>query len=225
MITINLGRRELGKTTLSFSMISKLRYQIILDPRHQFTGPVCKPIAGDIYDKLERGERVLIHPGKNLQDITNRLADIVRDWVEANPTAQVGVLLDECGLLDLSEWEYLFRCLPRHSVYFVLTTHRPVDIPTFLRGISDTFCLFRATQDIDLVWIEKHCGRGVSDQVRLLKSREFIVWDDALGTSRKVTNPSTWFVDFKQGSAADLGRVELIEVGTLEDSRPRDLLS
>jgi hypothetical protein len=103
--------------------------------------------------------------------------------IETNDkTRTLAVVIDESSLItDLSDWSYVFRGSPRERTTIILTTHRPQDVPTFVRALADYWCIFRITQEHDLDVVRKRCGDRVAELVTGLAPFEFVSWDDARG--------------------------------------------
>lgn len=211
MIVTCLGRRELGKTTLAWFMAQRSDRVIALDPRAMF--PTADPIgdlpgdAGELWRRLQDPDDkspIVVQPADDLPGTVNALARIVREWCQ-NDAGTLAVILDECGLLDLRAWDWVFRCSPRDRITVILTAHRPRDISTTVRALADTWCIFRTTQPHDLDALADRCGDDVVLRVRALAPREFVCWDDARGQLSLYRDPSMWFVPLAQtrGAFAD----------------------
>lgn len=204
MITIVLGRREVGKSTLAYHLVRSSRPAVVLDPRLMFA--TDDPI-GDLPDDLDGLDDALgpqsiaiIQPNDDLAGTTRELAVWIRDWCRDHPGREtLSILLDECALLDLAtpEWDWVFRCAPRDRVAIVLTAHRPRDLSTNIRAIADYWCIFRTTQEHDLKVIEERCGVDFVEDVRDLSPREFMVWDDTRAVKTRRDNPAAWFVPIR----------------------------
>jgi len=200
MITVCIGRRELGKSTLGYYMVQKISPRVIFDPRAQFQGNIQTTVDPDaLLTMLDNNQEVIIQP-LHLEDDTQALAEVLQQWLSEDKTRRLGVLIDEVGLLDLSAWDWLFRCSERGLVQFVLTFHRPVDLHTDMRAIMDTLCLFRMTMPNDLDVIENMCGAAVRDQVETLQEFEFIVFDAARGEVKRTfrkQDRASWYVPLR----------------------------
>ncbi len=207
MIVICVGRRELGKSTLALYFLRQLQTRVIADPRHQFSTdqPIRDLTTADerlLWDRMDAGLETVWRPESDLMDKIDAspLAVALKDWVQQTPEPiSLGVLLDECALLDLSAWGWMFKCVKRNQVYTILTAHRPVDIAPAIRSIADFWCVFKTTQESDLELIEEKCGTEFVERVKLLGPHEFLLWDEGRAEFTPYTRdtsrgPSSWFV-------------------------------
>jgi len=205
MIDIAIGRRELGKTTLAKYLADQSSPRLIIDPRADWPREhAVKDVdEDDIYDRLARGEDVIVQPADINPDSSTQkprcasidaLARVVEDYLETKPTAgrPIVILFDEAGLYSLASWSYVFRCSPRQTTSIILTAHQPKDIETFVRALSDRVCIFRTIQPHDLKAIQEFCGDDVVEIVRDLQPRQFLAWNNATGESRVYKNAAAW---------------------------------
>jgi hypothetical protein len=218
MITLCLGRRELGKTTLADYFTKARRPRLILDPRAQFdpdaSDVLCRDVTKDgdaILDGLGTGRTVIVQPVRPLQAHVDALGVIVESYLLDDKTRELSILFDEARLYKLEEWDWVLRCAPRKLTTFVFTAHRPKDINTDIRALADMLCLFQMTQQHDLVVIEERCGPEVAAKLTSLQSRQFVSWDDVKAISRVHLNPATW----GPGSREELAGVPLERRGLL----------
>jgi hypothetical protein len=221
---INLGRRELGKSTLALFMARRVGRVIIVDPRHLYglTADPVRDLPGDIQaledQWTDRQEVIVVQPSDNLPETMATLAEWLRAQL-TDPRIKVAVILDEAALLDLAAWGYLFRCAPRDRLVVILTAHRPKDIPTTVRALSDVWCLFRMTQEHDLEVVIERCGPDVARIVQTLRPYEFVAWDDARGREVIYRDPSQWNTDMGRRST---GVVEVEPLNSLiGESEPK----
>jgi hypothetical protein len=207
MIVLNVGRRELGKSTLALYLARKSKRVVILDPRLMF--PTTDPIGdlpgdgSELFTRLRDHDReIVIQPENDLQGTTDALARMLRDWLMTAPAdTSLAVVLDECGLLDLRSWDWMFRCSPRESVYLILTAHQPKDFSTTVRALADWWCVFRMTQATDLEVIEDRCGDTFAAQVGKLAPYQFALWDDTKAEMHVYLKPDVWKVPMKRAGS------------------------
>lgn len=204
MIYLSIGRRELGKTTLSFSMAKRASRSVALDPRFLLPDAADEPI-GDLTIETERDRLwrrietgpypIVVQPSDDLIGTSEELAKFVRDYTTIFPQEQLAVVLDEASLLDLNtrRWQWVTRCSPRDRIDVIVTAHRPRDIHTNVRALADVWCIFRITQQHDLDVIADRCAEHVADRVARLKPREFVMWDDARGEAVEYLDPRVWY--------------------------------
>jgi len=223
VIWLVLGRRQLGKTTLAYSMALKCANRIILDPRGLIRGTGGVRVGqraqfDQAIEMLHAKElrEIIVTPEGDLDRMFSATAVAVKAWNRDHATSarddkRLMWLIDEARFFDKSlakseAFKFLLRASERDLVHIVLTAHRPADIPTDVRAISDHWIMFRTTQEHDLKVIDDRCGPKVRDLVANLNPHEFVQWDDAGGTVRAFREPARWFVALDQGHGqAQLG--------------------
>jgi hypothetical protein len=224
MIYLALGRRQLGKTTLAYSMALKCPARVILDPRaliHSSGVRVHSTQTLDFaIDQLADGTiaEILVTPDENVQALFDHTAQHVKRWAQdfqhqSRTSRRLMLLVDEARFFDLrasSAFEYVLRAAPPDLVNVMITAHRPADIPTDIRAISDHWLLFRCTQEHDLKVIGDRCGEHVREKVSRLLPHQFIDWDDATATSHVYTNPLRWYVPLRSKNAPSSEESEIL---------------
>jgi len=221
VIYLYLGRRKLGKTTLALSMARKCPYRVMLDPRGLIHSgaPRVSDVDGvasafdamsndDEHDETRRVREVLVTPEHDVQLVFDYTSREVKQWSKDwhDPEHRLMYVVDEArffDLLDSPAFEYVMRAAPPELIHIAITAHRPVDIPTDVRAISDHWMLFRCTQEHDLKVIEERCGWAVRQEVSQLNPHEFVHWDDAIGTYRVYRDPAAWYVPLSVRSMPD----------------------
>jgi hypothetical protein len=212
VITLVIGRRELGKSTLSMWMATRRPYSVLLDPRHLFESP--SPVGDltaigmeDLEDRMEQPApvSVVVQPDDYPDRASEELAKFTRRWT-IDRSEQLSVVLDESAqgegqLYSLDYWGWHLRCHPRHQLDLILNAHRPKDIPTTWRSLADNWCVFRTTQEHDLEVLEARCGTRFVEAVSKLLPRHFAVWNDAKSEWSLRTNPAAWYVPLRDQSA------------------------
>ncbi len=201
MIYLDVGRREQGKTTLAWSMIQKTRIRLVFDPRGMIGGDGRCETEHDVSNRMN-----LIQQGKADQLIYTPAEDVGRGFevfarrmrkAAAECPYDLGILIDEAAFVDTDRAEdllWVLRCASRQRVHIVFTAHRPSDISTKVRAIADYWLLFPMRQEHDLRVIDERCGDHVVRIVQKLKAREFVMWDDTLGTFTVHKQPERWYV-------------------------------
>lgn len=223
MIYYNVGRREVGKTTLARYLVRQQDSRIVFDPRGHFPGARVNDDTELIaaFDRLHdsgAGE-IIITPDRNVQAMFETTAREVKRWIQLGRT--VAFVVDECSLVDLKpnstadEFDWIIRLCPRRQAIVVMTAHRPVDVPTGVRAIADYWLMFQMTLEHDLDVIEKRCGKVVREEVLKLKPFEFVVWDDAKGTYTINRNKTSWHMPLTEHSAG-----HVIAAPTIDGDRP-----
>jgi hypothetical protein len=205
MIALCIGRKEQGKTTLGYHLSRKFPTRIIYDPReHFFTSPVVLTGAGGLYEALDSESEIIIKPEEFYPENFALVCEQLREWIRDNREEQFSFLVDESYDVKTPDFmppalDWLMRKTKRSQTRIIFTAHRPVDVATDIRALSDNWFLFQMTQEHDLRIITERCGSEVAEAVQVLKQREFINWDDSLGTWKKYTDSSAWYVSLGEG--------------------------
>lgn len=198
MITLVIGRRVQGKTTLAYRMASRQPTVVIFDPRGTFE--IDKRSEGlTLYEQLDSLPRVVVHPHGNVPMAFAEFCETLKDWIQDNPSEPLALLVDEARFIDTPSeippaCDHIIRFSDTALVQIYFTAHRPSDIAVDIRAIADFWCVFRSTQEHDLKVIAERCGSEVADQVRTLGSREFIVWNDGQAKAHVNRTPSGWYM-------------------------------
>jgi hypothetical protein len=198
MITLVIGRREQGKTTLAYCEAKRQPTVIIFDPRGTFTDEK-EGDGRDLYTRLNEDSRIVVHPQGSVIESFNDMCETVKDWIRDNPDEPIALLVDEARFIDTPSevppaLDYIIRFFGTKNVHVILTMHRPVDVAVDIRAIADVWCMFRTTQEHDLKVIAEHCGGDVADRVATLGAREFVAWNDAKAEVYVNTRPGSWYV-------------------------------
>lgn len=224
-LLITVGRRRLGKTTLNYSMSRRCTYRFIIDPRGQLDAPNAVRVRTpeELHATIEAfliaieeeriagaghvGFEILITPAKGqTQSLFDYTAICVEDFMGRQPHGTTTVLsIDEAqffNLKDSQSFEYIVRASPPHA-HVMVAAHRPADIPTDVRALSDTWLMFRTTQEHDLKVIGERCGPGVQRRVQLIEPRQFIEWDDGAAVAREHLDPRVWYVPLITATAPE----------------------
>lgn len=211
MIGLCIGRKEQGKTTLGYHLVHNLPTRVIVDPReHFFTGGKEVTDASNLYSLLDTQAEIIVKPEDNYPEHFEFVCDRLRAWVRDNRSEKFALLVDEA--YDVKTFEYmppaldwLMRKTKRDQVRIIFTAHRPVDIATDIRALSDNWFIFQSTQEHDLRVIRERCGEQVAEQVAQLKPREFILWDDSVGRWKKFVDSNAWYMSLQKQEAVKYG--------------------
>lgn len=209
MITLAIGRRERGKTTLVYWLARQVPQRIIFDPRRQFDRAVT--LRASTPDEIEAVieqlyadpvcDEAIVTPIGDVQPAFDALIDGVRRWIDAGSARPLAIVIDEARFVDLTtpDFQWILRCAPRQQVHLLVTSHRPKDdeIPVSVQSIADRWCLFHTTQPHDLKIIRERAGDVVAAQVTTLNAYEWILWDDGTGEFTVHTDAAVWFVPIR----------------------------
>jgi hypothetical protein len=204
MIYLIIGRREQGKTTLALHMARKMPSRVIFDPRNTIRHGV-KVRSSDEYkagiEALKSGEisELVYTPRGNSQAGFEVFATGITGWVEEYYERPLAVLVDEIAFADLDSesFQWIARCCSREHLHILLTCHRPNDVDTSVRAISDHWLLFPCRQEHDLEVIRKRCNMDVAEEVQRLEPRQFVHWDDTKGEYQIVRRAAAWHVPLR----------------------------
>jgi hypothetical protein len=202
MIYLVTGRREQGKTTLAIALARRVVQRVLVDPRRQCLDVPVRAESPDeivcdlttLRDHPDIPELAVL-PSGPVQPCADAVMLGTRAWIEADPSRQLAIVLDEARFIDLTSEpvEWVLRCAPRSSVHVLITAHRPTDVPVDVRAIVDQWCLFRTTQAHDLRAIAERCGARVAAAVEQLAPHAWIQWDDGRAEMIRHANPSAWY--------------------------------
>jgi hypothetical protein len=206
MIRLVIGRRGMGKTTLSYFVSLQSQCRMVFDPRGMVRSPqstvsqtVRETQAGA--DLLIDGEitELVVTPAANVERNFEAFCNEAARVLRANPHRLLAVMIDEVRFVDLTNesLDWIMRTSNVDRVQVLFTGHRPKDIPTDIRAIADTWSLFQFTLRRDLDVIAEQCSDAVSQQVQRLQARHFIEWNDQTGTARYFSDPSRWYVKLR----------------------------
>lgn len=227
MIFLDLGRRETGKTTLGYFLIEPSPVRIVFDPRGllpataRIEDPDSLARAFDRIFETDAGELV-ITPRRDTNGLFALCAQNVAAYLTSPAPAHVGWLVDELRFLHRPEenedFDWTLRCVRRSQANIVMTAHRPADVATDIRSITDVWCIFAMTQEHDLSVIESRCGVAVAEQVRRLPPHAFVKWDDARGVAHEYRDSAQWYRPLRH--EPDLAERDLNRSDSLTPSDP-----
>lgn len=209
MITVIIGFTGQGKTTLAAYVSRKCTTRVIFDPRVQFQGTSdILPDSVGLYELLDDRYEIVVQPGRGEEVSQNfdETCSVVADWIEDNPGERICLLVDEARLVGLDSksvslnFDWILRSAREGSpIDVIITCHRPVDVSTNIRAISNRLVFFRVMLPNDIAVIEDQCGPQVAEQVGILLDKQYVVWNNSRQQWRKVDNPASWYVRISEG--------------------------
>lgn len=224
MISIAVGRRKRGKSTLTLFLARRKARRIIFDPRAQFaSGDVIVESIEDMNLAIAANQftELVIQPRGDVSEHFAACCLAIQGQLEINPRESFSFLVDEARFIDTRNvaFNWILRCVDH--VHVLLTCHRPTDVHVDVRGIADHWLLFHCTQEHDLKTIEERCGRAVAKAVRALAAYQWIHWDDGSGEWTKYLDPALWYVPMTPiATTASVPALDMPFSGTPFD-RPR----
>lgn len=204
MITLVIGRRTRGKSTLAYGIALQRNTRVIFDPRRQFhTTDDIIPSSENLYELLETRSEIIVQPSGNLKESFEATCYEIFDFTDDNPFSGFAFLVDEARFLDTPNQDYpyfekILRFSKPQTIDIILTCHRPVDISVDIRAIADYWCIFQTTQEHDLDIIYARCGKACADTVQALRDKEFVFWNDGEGNFVVKRDAASWFVPIER---------------------------
>ncbi len=216
-------------------MACKCHYRVILDPRGLIHSGAPRVTTSDgvalAFDMMADDEKpetlrreVIITPEYDLQSVFDYTSKEIKAWSKAYDDEEHSIMfvVDESRFFDLKasqSFEYVLRATAPELVHVAITAHRPTDIPTDVRAISDHWLMFKTTQEHDLKVIEERCGRVVRDQVSRLDPHEFIHWNDSVGSWTSFKDPARWYVPLRSKNSPVLDSELLPDGGEVDTDK------
>lgn len=163
MISMVIGRREEGKTTLALYIAFLWSPRvIILDTRRQFN--IGEPVnsLSELDDAIEQNVPVIVYQPMSEEDEqeSGELArDIMARGMEHMPGNRFTFLIDEAGEVAkhgqaVKALRKMIKFVRLDTVNVILCCHRPTDVDPIFRSLMTDFCLFRVNGDRDIEWLE-----------------------------------------------------------------------
>jgi len=200
MLTVIIGRRRQGKSTLALALAkSSRRSVIVFDPNDQYGH--LKQID-DIGTWMETsgpgsiGRLLATNPVWDWEYLVEELDAGVWKWSEYT------LVIDECSMLMNASkvhpaLERYARTSPQ-DVDVILTTHRNVDVNTLFRALATDWFIFNQHLDRDVQTIADNYGADVAEASKGLPKYHLIhFWLDKGGQPfwQIWNRPQDWFVD------------------------------
>jgi hypothetical protein len=210
MLVLDIGRRELGKTTLGLHIARYYDTRVLWDPRHMIstTNDILTDgqVTGVLYGMLETRNEIIIRPEFNVEQTFEEMCMEIFDWLKDNPGKRFALLFDEARFVKNPEqnkyFDSIVRCMPSKDVAVIITAHGVPDINTHLRRIADFWIIFQLTLEADIQTVRERCGNIVATEVQSLKPYQFIIWDDGRQKFRKELNSQKWYTPLQESVAA-----------------------
>ncbi len=205
-----IGRKEQGKTTLGYFLAHNFPTRVIFDPREAFfTGGEIVDNGGELYSMLDDTAEIIVKPEDHYPEHFEIVCDQLRMWIKQNREEEFSLLVDEAYDVNTPEHmpaslDWLMRKTKRAQSRLIFTAHRPIDVSTDIRALSDNWFIFQSTQEHDLRIIAERCGREVADEVQKLGPRQFINWNDSVGSWSKYSDSNSWYMPLQKETPANV---------------------
>lgn len=202
MIALCIGRKEQGKTTLGYHLISSMPQRVVYDPRERFRTTDLITNGGNIYDWMVEGEsEAIVYAAEYAGERFAFTCGEVKDFAKNNPSRKFGFLVDEVSLAMEDgipeDFNWIIRATRVEQARIVMTTWRPTETHPSIRSQVDHWFIFKTTEPRDLEVIEEKCGTETMQMVQKLPPHFFVHCDDSKA-ERVVSvfsHPEAWHVD------------------------------
>lgn len=233
-----VGRRRVGKTTLSDYLCGECRYQLRFSPR--VTLPerengitiVNAPTVRQLDEWFADNKTVTVIPELDVDETFLATAHSMRAWYSrmeriAPLKEEVGFIVDEArfkAVRESRDLDWLFRCTKPEIMHVYLTVHRPKDLNPDIRAILDYWYIFHVTQQIDLDILEDECNELIAQRAFQLQAREFYKFD--VGEQKAYHWPPSMAHIWKPRAAPPENRLlnPVVQNDTEEDSEDFELM-
>lgn len=200
MLTVIIGRRKTGKSTLALS-IAKTRHHtiIVFDPNNQFGNLPHIDNIDEFMENSDPGTMGRIVPTDVEADF-DALAEALDGgswkWGEYTLIVDEGSFLMSPQKVNAALERYA-RTSPK-DVAVIVTTHRSKDINPLLRALATDTFIFNQQLRRDIEVIADTFGEEVAEESKTLG--EYVVihcWLDRGGVMESETwdNPAEWYID------------------------------
>jgi hypothetical protein len=204
VIALCIGRKEQGKTTLGYHLVSSMPQRIVFDPRDRFKTTDLIEDSNVIYDALEECQpEVIVYAADSTAFHFANTCIEVKDFAKRHADRRFGFLVDEVGLALENgipeDFGWMLKATKKDQARIVMTTWRPQEVPPLIRSQLDHCFMFKTTERRDLDFIEEQCGEEAAAMVQKLPPYYFVHCDDS-GPERRVEvygHPENWKVDIE----------------------------
>lgn len=202
-----IGRRRQGKSTLALSLATSLyeRTTIVFDPNNQFGSVERIPDIASWMPETTETSIGRIVPEEKPEEAFNALTAELDGgrWQWSDYT----LIVDEASMLMSPSWihpalERYARTAPR-DVRVILTTHRPVDIHSLIRGLATDWYIFQQVLARDLKAIEDQFGAEIAATTKGLPPYHVLhYWTGKGGAPQHAvwSDPNDWYIDIGRTS-------------------------
>ena len=188
VITVVVGKKGSGKTTLARDLVLAAPRRLIMDPMWEHTdGVIVTSFAGfEAYVRPLRHARYAVICRFMDDDDRDAVVDLLTDGEPNNaPLPSVVVLLDEvdrmCSPSTIPEGLRRLVNYGRHfNVSLVAVARRPRQMHRDVTANADRICIGQTQEPRDLDYLAEFIGQELADRAAGLGEHEFVVWPDDL---------------------------------------------
>lgn len=195
MITLVIGRRRQGKSTLAFWLAKREGGGIVIyDPAGQYRRFLVVHDAEELDFAVRDKQQVIVYQptSADIQGEFAVVADAMWDWVGFT------FLIDEAWQVQtaykpdemLNVW---LRKMDMEQTSLIMTVHRPRDVSTLARSVATDWYIFRSTHPRDLDVIEEQCGPSVREAVSQLPLHHYVHYQTDTESFEVISEPATWY--------------------------------
>jgi energy-coupling factor transporter ATP-binding protein EcfA2 len=196
-ITVVVGKKGSGKTTLARDLVLAAPRRIIMDPMWEHRdGVIVNSFAGLVsYLRPLRHSRYAVVFRSMDDDERDAVIDLLTDGEPTNaPLPGVTVLLDEvdrmCSPSTIPEGLRRLVNYGRHfNVSLVAVARRPRQMHRDVTANADRICIGQTQEPRDLDYLAEFIGQELADRAAGLGDHEFVVWPDDLERSAEPVEP------------------------------------
>jgi len=181
-VTIVVGRKGCGKSTLSASLIKSVRRVVVLDPQNEYNVGVKVNSLHAFVDVITRYRfsddmKITYFP----EDMTNR-----KKWFDGickivYAVGNLTFVIEELGLFMSAtsfpeEFAKLVMSSRHKRINIVGITQRATKIPRDLRSQADKIYTFHQVEPLDLKYIAEYMEAGNVSRIRSLSDHHYLLW-------------------------------------------------
>lgn len=200
MLTVIIGRRRQGKSTLALALAKNTgKTVIVFDPNDQYGNLEIITNLGEWMAAANEQSVGRILPTEPVADFETAVAELDGgNW----KWGEYVFIVDECSMLMTPSkvhpaLERYARTSPK-DVDTILTTHRSVDVNTLYRALATDWFVFHQYLDLDLEYLEDQFGAEFAEQCKVLGLYQVNHHWLAPGgepVSEIWADPQEWFID------------------------------
>lgn len=201
MMSVIVGRRRQGKSTLALALAKAKRQTIVIfDPNDQYTNIAQIDELDGWLESADENSIGRIVPAPPVDQTWQEIAEILDggQWEWADYT----LILDECSMLMSphsldDKLERFARTAPK-DVHLILTTHRARDVNPLFRALATDWFVFQTSIALDLDALRRNFGDDIANTVPSLPKyhvAHYWLSDGGIPIMTVWNKPHEWYVD------------------------------